>query len=120
LLLTVGRAVVYEPATQTALTAAQTAPSLSAEYVVPAMQGSHWRSVVAVPSADMPLPARHVDQAELCTWPALAVNVPAALTAHARSLLDVAAAVRCVPAAQGLLIAMHALVPPSAEKVTPT
>jgi hypothetical protein len=94
-------------------------PSLTAENVEPATHGMHCRSLEAVPSTDMPWPTAQVAHVALSIWPALPVNVPATLTAHVRSLLAVAAAVVCVPAAQESLTTTHVSVPPFAQNVMP-
>jgi hypothetical protein len=79
------------------LTAEQTAPLSSPEYVVPATQAAHWRSASAEPAADWPWPmpqvahAAQLSVASVVLAPAL--KEPDAQGAHVRSLLAVAAAV---------------------------
>jgi hypothetical protein len=96
-LLAVAAVLVKVPAAQTALTVAHASPLASPEYVVPATQAAHWRSVTAEPAADWPWPTPQVAHtaqlsvASVVLAPAL--KEPDAQGAHVRSLLAVAAAV---------------------------
>jgi hypothetical protein len=94
-LLAVAAVLVKVPAAQTALTVAHASPLASPEYVVPATQAAHWRSVDAVPSFDLPSPIGHVAHAAQVSVAvvlalALDLNVPPAHASHVRSLMAVA------------------------------
>ena len=120
----VATASMANPATQGVLTRSQAAPDVTVENETPTTHGEHWRSAVAVPSADWPSPAGHVaNVAQLSTLsvPALApaLNVPEAHGAHTTSLLAVAAAVVRVPAAHDELTVVHFAPLFSVENVEP-
>ena len=119
-LLAVAATVVWKPGAHGALTAWQGAPLSTSEKVEPAVQVAHSRSAIFEPSLDCPCVTGHVCQVVQLMRPALRVKVPELQLSHVRSLLAVANAVVNVPATQALLTAMHVLVPPVAEKFTPT
>jgi hypothetical protein len=97
-LLAVAAVLVKVPAAQTALTVAHASPLTTAEYVVPATQAAHWRSVVVEPALDMPSPTGHVAHAAHGPLPAVALKVPAGHAEHTRSDVSVGAAVSVSPA----------------------
>ena len=107
-LLALAAVLVKVPGPHGALTGAHASPLSTAENVVPATHAPHWRSASVEPAADWPWPAGHVAHAVHDMRPALAVNVPCAHVAQARSLLTVATAVVYVPEAHAALTATHA------------
>jgi hypothetical protein len=112
-LLVVAAAWVKVPAAHLALTGAQTAPLSSVENASPAVHTAHWRSAVAEPASDIPLPTEHVAHgahASVASVPALAsaLKVPAEHTPQVRSLLVVATAEVNVPSAQAELVLSQA------------
>ena len=105
-LLAVATAVVYDPAAHGGLTSLQAPPDTSAENVYPISHGAHSRSAVDEPAVTCPYPSWHAVQSVHFS-PASAANVPDGHGAHARSLLNVAALKRNVPAGHRGLVTMH-------------
>ena len=72
----VAAALRYMPASHTALTDSQAAPSLVVENADPEAQASQTRSAVAEPAVSWPWPAAHVRQASHASLPAPTLKVP--------------------------------------------
>lgn len=89
------------------------------EKVVPSWHVPHFRSVVAVPSAVLPLPAAHSAHAAQESRPLEDVNVRDPQAAHTKSLVVVASAVVCVPGAHGPRTGVHDEAPADAENPVP-
>ena len=100
--------VVRVPGPHGVCTGMHAAPSFLSEYVWPATQELHWRSAVADPAADMPLPTGHVAHVAHASLPVVALNVPGGQEAQTRSELVVEALLMNVPAEHGALTAVHA------------
>jgi DNA polymerase III gamma/tau subunit len=99
----VAAALRYMPASHTALTDSQAAPSLVLENADPEAQASQTRSAVAEPVVSWPWPAAHMRHAAQELSPALAVKVPSVQSAHTRSLDAVALVASYLPAAHAAL-----------------
>ena len=117
--VSVGLAVSYSLALHV-VTVLHASPLSAPENVAPCVHGAHWRSAVAEPATDCPVPAAHVAHVAHDMRPALAVNVPAAHAPHVRSALAVATAVVKRPAAHGALTGSHASPLSTDENVLPT
>jgi len=99
--------MTYFPAVQALLTAAQAPTPDALLYVWPTTHAAHWRSALALPTADRPWPMAHSCQVAHNALLAVDLNLPVEQAPHTRSLEFVAAAVSSVPAAHVVATRAH-------------
>jgi len=107
-LASVGALLMNSPAAHALRTDAHAAPPAVGLNVALAVHAAHWRSVVAEPAVDMPLPAGQTAHGVHAARPGEAVKAPDAQVAQTRSAEGVAGEFVYCPAGQRPRTATHA------------